>query len=239
MKKLVSAFLAIILVFSFGVVVHAEEMKDNVNSNDIFGAGATKSKEEYLSKLTEYDLQKIAEKIEEAEQISNGPVPRASYITVSGFSIYQQPNNYYCVPACVKSVLQYINGTSPSQATIASALGTNSSTGTDITDVPQYLNSKQNFYFTCTTGPSQTTMCKYIYATISGYDNPCLMRITGTTTSNWYYQTGGHCISIYGIYSDKSKVQIADPLGGTQGSWPSYFTKSSSVVSNVCSHVIW
>ncbi|MBR6835402.1 MAG: C39 family peptidase, partial [Oscillospiraceae bacterium] len=75
-------------------------------------------------------------------------------------SICHQENDYYCVPACVRSMLMYINGSSPSQSSIASSLGTTSSDGTNPTTIAPYLNSKQNnCYYVYYASPTQSYLC--------------------------------------------------------------------------------
>ncbi len=58
---------------------------------------------------------------------------------------YTQSNSYYCGPANVKQVLQYINGSSLSQSTYASNMGTNSS-GTYVYRIRNELNNKQSYH---------------------------------------------------------------------------------------------
>lgn len=53
---------------------------------------------------------------------------------------YKQSNNYYCGPASVKTVLQYLNGNSLTQAQYASNMGTTSSYGTYVYKIVNELN---------------------------------------------------------------------------------------------------
>jgi hypothetical protein len=57
---------------------------------------------------------------------------------------YRQETSYWCGPANIKQVLQYINGSSLSQATYASSMGTNSTDGTYVYKMRDELNNRQS-----------------------------------------------------------------------------------------------
>lgn len=57
--------------------------------------------------------------------------------------------------------------------------------------------------------------------------------------ANWHNATSGHNLAVNAIYDDKSIVQFADPLGGTQSGWPSYYEKTAAVAGSVSNMVIW
>ena len=93
-----------------------------------------------------------------------------SLITVPNtYTMYQQETDTYCIPATVKSILMYINGTSPSQSTIAET------TGTDPTKIPDYLNDRQDecyYIYTAKSKFDQEGMCSRLYSTIVNNDVP-------------------------------------------------------------------
>ena len=95
---------------------------------------------EYLASLSEVELQMIVEKENAATQVVRNTMTRSgTLVTVpSPFTMYQQETDTYCIPATIKSILMYINGTSPTQSTIAVI------TGTDPTRIPSYLNDRQS-----------------------------------------------------------------------------------------------
>ncbi|GHV14171.1 hypothetical protein FACS1894219_09930 [Clostridia bacterium] len=232
----------VLLTLQVGLSAYATETADT--SSSIGGEIVLSAAEydDYLESLAADDLEQIDTKAAAAAALQNAPTPRiATKISIPGtFSMYQQSTDYYCVPACVKSIVQYINGSSDSQSTIASALGTTSSSGTDPTTIAPYLNEQQSScYYVYVQSPSQTTMCNALYYTINTEQVPASMGISGTTTSNWYYATSGHSLVVNAIYSDKSKIQFADPLGATQAGWPVYYEKSASVASSVCTRVVY
>ena len=194
----------------------------------------------YLDSLSKDDVLQIQKKEIEAKILNSQNNTKAvTKISIPGtFTIYQQINNYYCAPASVKSVLQYINGSSASQGTIANGLGTTTS-GTNATRIAPYLNQNQSFYYARFANPTKTEMCEKLYATITGPKKPCLMSIVNPSGNNWHYSTGGHRLVINAIYSDKSRVQFADPLGGTQQGYAYFYEKTASIASSVCRDIIW
>lgn len=65
------------------------------------------------------------------------------------------------------------------------------------------------------------------------------MRISNSSGANWHYATNGHALINNAVYSDNSRAQFADPLGGTQSGWPYFYEKTAAVTTNVCTHLIW
>jgi len=230
-------FVAILLVgFAF-----AQTLSVAASGNRTYYDGAIAPiSGEYENSLTKSDLQKIAEKIALAEELVQAPVPRTvTKISIPGtFTMYQQPNNYYCVPASVRSVIYYNSGTLISQGAIASALGTTTS-GTDFGVVPAYVNSKQSFYYVMHSSPTQSSIFTRLQYTVAGSGKPTIMRISNSSGANWHYATNGHALINNAVYSDNSRAQFADPLGGTQSGWPYFYEKTAAVTTNVCTHLIW
>ncbi|RGI70180.1 hypothetical protein DXD93_07735 [Ruminococcus bromii] len=244
MKKFLSILLLCAILLSFPVIAHAES--EDSNESEVYSGEIIPSEEEeqeYLSSLSKTDLLKIKQKETEAKLIEkfSKPTARAAYkISIPGtFTIYQQSKSYYCVPACVKSVLQYINGKSDSQDKIASDLGT-IRIGTDGRKIAPYLNKKQkSFYYARLEEPSKTLMESCLYATIARNKKPCLMAIITESNDDWYYTTRGHRLVVNAIYSDKSRIQFADPMGKLNSNWPYFYVKSSTLVKKVCNDIIW
>lgn len=132
------------------------------------------------------------------------------------FTLFTQPNNYYCVPACLKSVINYIEGTAASQGLIAIAIGTDSISGSTMSSAFNYLTNRVDFAYIRTTGLNKTNMCNNIYATIANDDKPCIVGVNILSSDNWHYgmtaSSGWHCVVLNAIWSDKSKIQVADPI---------------------------
>ncbi|MDP4119601.1 MAG: C39 family peptidase [Bacillota bacterium] len=239
----------------------------NVENNTFNGEIIPTPEQEnnYLQSLSESDREIIAQKTEAAQEFANidgantigakgantvqantvqantVQANSAAYkISIPGtFTMYQQENNYYCAPASVESVLEYDTGCYYTQSDIASDLGTTSS-GTDATKIAPYLNTKQddNTYIRTAT-PNQSTMCNDLAFTIAGWGYPCLMSICNPTGANWHYGTNGHRLVINAVYSDDSKIQFADPLGGWEADWPCFYEKTAAIANSVCRDVIW
>ena len=193
---------------------------------------------EYLASLSEDELQKIAEKENVATQVLRNKKTRSGSLIIvpNTYTMYQQETDTYCIPATIKSILMYINGTSPSQSTIAATTGTNP------TNIPGYLNDRQNecyYIYTAKSEFNQDGMCSKLYSTIFFSHVPVSMGISGTTTSNWYYETAGHSLAVFGIYDDYSYIRFGDPLGDRVAGCPYFYTKSASLSYSVCTRIVW
>lgn len=192
--------------------------------------------------FTEEELERIEEKLASVEALKNSPVQsRISKFTLPGFTIEQQENDIYCVPACVKSSLTYITGKADSQSSIAKDMGTSSSIGgTSDTKIAPYMNQKQSRYtYLRSDNPSASSIGLLTYTAIATNDVPAFMCIEADTT-NWLYPTQGHCLNVRAVYTDKSKVELADPLGGTwldypyYGTCPTYSEHSVGDLARIC-----
>lgn len=238
MKKLLVIILALAMLSSYCVVANAEDTASNIVGGVI--QATAQEEAEYLESLTDEDIALINKKIEEAYNVANQNETRAATkLSIPGtFTMYQQENNYYCVPACIKSVLKYLTGTTYSQSSIASAIGT-TSTGTSAVNIVPYLNEKQDFYFARTTNFDQNTLCTYLYYTVGNVGVPGMLFFVNPSGTNWHYATYGHCLVVNAVYSDHSKLQFADPLGGWESDWPYFYEKSSSIVTPICTEFIW
>lgn len=190
----------------------------------------------YTQSLTKADKAAIAAKEAASKQLAAAATDSGKAATLKKLSItmYQQETDYYCVPACVKSTLMFIAKKSPSQATI------HNYTQLDFTKIPAYVNARQKKNkYVLVNKPTLATLKNDIYSNIVNTKVPVFLRISGTTSANWYYSTSGHCILATGIYSDKSKIQIGDPLGKRVAGCPYFYVKSASVVKGFTTHMCW
>lgn len=238
MKKLLVIILALAMLSSYCVIANAKDVSSNIVGGDI--QATAQEEAEYLENLTNEDIARINEKIEAANNaVRQNNTRAATKLSIPGtFTMYQQETSYYCVPACIQSVLKYLTGTTYSQSSIASAIGTTTS-GTSAANIVPYLNEKQDFYYARTTNFDQNCMCTYLYYTVGNVGVPGLMSIVNPTGANWHYATNGHRLVINAVYSDHSKLQFADPLGGWESDWPYFYEKSSSIVAPICTEFIW
>lgn len=169
---------------------------------------------------------KVISKINSAKEINEGQensiVTRASntYNCTRSIPYYKQQNSYYCGPATTKQSLQYLKGTSPSQSTIASSLGTTTS-GTDGTKIVEYLNNNQSSnYYVIVEPTSQSAMESTIYSGLTNFNAPPILRVKITSgqvstqhPQSWYYTTNGHFMNISGQYTVNGSTiyQVTDP----------------------------
>lgn len=199
--------------------------------------------EEYWNSLSEEEKQLIKDAEEESDRIAEEwakqPMTRAATkISIPGtFTMYAQTHDMYCAPACVKSIIQYLNGSSPTQDDIARGMETTLDRGTLVVNIVPYLNSKVSYNYKLVSTPSQTTMCNRLYTTIVTNKKPGMMAIYNPKGTNWHYPTDGHALVVNAIYSDKSKVQFADPLGNKYDKY--YYIKTAAIAHAVCAHLIW
>ena len=100
-----------------------------------------------MNQGTEADIienQKNQKFIEEV-QWANTPMPMVTYVPIKlSVTAYEQEKSYWCGPANIKQVIQYINGSSSSQSTYASSMGTNSTDGTYVYKMVNELNKRQS-----------------------------------------------------------------------------------------------
>lgn len=75
------------------------------------------------------------------KSLINSSVQSRYYVNKLSVTNYRQDNDYYCGPANVKQVVQYLNGSSASQSTYASYMGTNSTDGTYVYAIRNALNN--------------------------------------------------------------------------------------------------
>ena len=191
--------------------------------------------EAYLQGLSAYDRQQIAAKEAAATRYAKRAISRSgTKISIPGtFTMYQQEEKSYCIPATLQSMLMYINGDSPDQSKIAEEVGTSSF------KIPAYLNARQSFYYVYVSAPDQEEMCEKLYSTIAGSGMPASMGISGTTTKDWYYTTRGHSLVVNAIYDDYSKIQFGDPLGDYADGCPYFYEKDASTVSKYCTRIVY
>ena len=240
-KKLLALVLVLAMPLSCNTVVYAEESAQHIFSGDI--QPTEQENADFWASLSEKEKKQINEKIEFANRLANTPTTRAAATKISlpgSFTMYQQETSYYCVPACVKSVLKYLTGKEYSQASIAKDLGTTTS-GTQADRIAPYLNEKQGnprYHYFRSESPTLDEMCRYTYAVVYSAV-PGLMSIYNPTGRDWNYATYGHRLVINAVYSDKSKLQFADPLGQTEADWPYFYEKACSTVYPYCRDVIW
>lgn len=124
-------------VFALPAATGAEGTGDlNVLTQDVPTIEQKKVEKEKEKQLKEF--------IEQRKETEGNPSAVAGgYYKTIAVPSFEQATNYYCAPATVKQVLHFFNGTSSTQGTYATKLGT-SGAGTDFSVVDNVLNSLQS-----------------------------------------------------------------------------------------------
>jgi predicted double-glycine peptidase len=138
-----------------------------------------------------------------------------TWIQLSPFTYYAQQTDYSCGPACIRMALKYINGSTPSEASVRA--GCNTTTyGTELYDMVEYINDQQNYndYVRVTGDKNQTKLKNDLYGGIVDYDSPPIVGVWEDPDEGWPYWLQSHMVTIYGSYTDKSVFRICDPWAG-------------------------
>ncbi len=134
---------------------------------------------------------------------------------------FKQEKTYWCGPATVKQVLNYVNGYSYSQSYYAKALNTTTN-GTDMTVIAKYLDKNVKFKYDYSDIGSFST---WIYRIKHGidYKMPAVLDINTNKIKYWPYRTSGHFVNTSGYNDCKRQVRITDPYGpGLGNKWYDY-----------------
>lgn len=218
------------------------EMSRATTANTGSITGIVETVEEQITDIEASDLSEEQKAIAIEKLLDEGDeneiTTRATTWThLSGFQIWKQAESYYCVPASCKAAVNYLLGSSDSQATIAKALGTTTS-GTYFSEAKGYINGKQtsNTYVSKSASTSLATMKSNFYSGITSYDAPILIDVKLTTSGGWAYNTNGHTMLISGARSDKEEFRIADPyIQWADSSASMYYTKTASAIQSAIS----
>lgn len=259
-KRLISVYLTIIMICCSVVSVSATATNEEVTkSNEIKFAiseglilDESLSLEEQLALisnstiLTEKQKSQAISKINFTKQINTLQYgqTRASTVTYNctvSIPYFKQNNSYYCGPATTKQSMHYLTGSSQSQSSIASALGTTTA-GTDGNNMVTYLNANQsNVYYMAIYPYSQASMEDLVYRGLTSYGTAPILRLKMTTSQGWPYNSTGHFMNVSGQYtvSGAVKYQVTDPYiqyvnsSETDGK---YRISSSAVYNSTINH---
>lgn len=154
-----------------------------------------------------------------------------------GIMAYKQETTYYCVPASCKTCIQYITGSSASQSTIASDLGT-TVYGTPFGNAITYLNSHQTatIYVSKPGTTNLATMKNDFYDAVVSYNDPPLVGLAFSTYSGWDYTTSGHAMCIGSARNDKEYFKLLDPyIQWVNPNASMYYSKTASSIHSAMS----
>lgn len=156
-----------------------------------------------------------AEREQKDSEMLNMVGSKASLLyTNLGMKSFKQKAAYYCGPATAYQTIYFHNGSSPSQDTIAKALGTTTA-GTDGTRIPKYVNTQLDRveYFIYNVGTDKEGMRNAIDIDMrSGY--PAMLRVKIESGTEFGYTTDGHFLNVGGQTAGATKYRIVDPYYG-------------------------
>lgn len=186
---------------------------------------SSEKKSKFLKKFEAY--KELKRKTNNMASIQSTNDPSSGYISVPYF---KQEKNYWCGPATTKQTLQYISGSSSSQAVIAKAIGTTTD-GSNLSDMVSYLNNNQsNKNYVIVTDPSED-LIQGIAKVIVDDQAPAIGRLAFKKGGNWEYSTRGHYLNITGYSNGGSSIRVTDPYIGwiSPSSSGSYYVTSNEV----------
>lgn len=173
----------------------------------------------------------------------------SSWTYLYGYEINPQERKYYCVPACIQSMLKYINEKEVSQDTIASGCNTVLDGGTKLSNALSYLNSHQSGteYAVKYQGKSSAkhtaeTIARNLYYDIVLYDVPALLAVDADEIYGWQYNTDAHAVCVYGAESSRENFAVADPCansGFESKALETYTNQSIESIYSGCTNKTW
>lgn len=187
MKK-TKLFLAMSLMASF--CISSINAKAEESENESYVEVNAGSKEDQIE-----NEKVLKEKEPELEMIENGIIPRGWGDTVRpSVTAVKQQNSYYCGPASVKMTLHQINGSSASQATYASSMGTNSTNGTIVANITKELNKRQTkFKYAHTLISSSSKVSQILFHSI-GVNAPIILHANTRSLEMYNGTSLGHYV---------------------------------------------
>jgi Peptidase_C39 like family len=210
LKKLSLSLLVAGAVFmsSNGLSAYAEGTGDNpIFTEDIKNAEQKKMEQE---KEKDFKAWKEKNKTTKDGEIGTYVIPGGTYKAISVPS-FEQETSFWCGPATTKQVLHYLNGSSSSQSTYATGLGTKEA-GTDFSIIDDYLNTKQSKnYYIYSSGYSYGTWSDKIhYSLTKSTPAPVLLDLEIYPSYMPKYTTHieGHILNVSGEDSRYSPVTI-------------------------------
>lgn len=196
---------------------------------------------------SEYDTpEEIAadrRKFEQAKQREKEqPEGRAATWNVlpGSYRLFRQETASQCASACVQSVLYYLKGSTPTQASIASAIGIE---GAHMQSTLNYINNNQsrNTYLRVRKSSiDQNGMNDRLYKSITDFQTPPLVGLQFTEGLAWPYSTDGHMMTCYAAMSDKTSFMVADPWIGFAGlNYPEAYARGTRLLWNALVDLGW
>lgn len=181
-------------------------------------AQKTPSVDEQISDLManpNFSLQQKQQVLNKLKRINTYNFPD-DYLSETTLNVpaYKQETSYWCGPATTKQTMQFLTGSSNSQSSIASSLGTTSS-GTDGTKIVKYLNNNQSHYYYTIYELNQddidTEYAQQMIDLALFQNAPVILRVNTKGISGWPYSSSGHFLNLSGQTQYATKYQVTDP----------------------------
>ena len=163
-------------------------------------------------------------------------------------TFYRQEESNYCVHACTQMTLKYF-GQVVEQGDLDNSILLPTSTGGShiiyaATNVLNPRNLGTTYVFREGLQVTQTTMENHLYSSINTYEAPAIIGIKISNNTWEAYQelpnaVSSHALVVSGIKSDKSGLQVVDPISGFGASFSSVsqrYSVSSDVVYDAMSY---
>lgn len=150
---------------------------------------------------------------------------------------FKQEKSYYCGPATTKQTVHFINGSSSTQGTIASAIGTTTD-GSNLFDMVNYINNEQSHHDYLIINNPDEPLIQSIAEYAVRNDSPAIGRLKIAKGGNWAYSSVGHFLNVSGYSDYGRKIRITDPyIGWVQpSSSGSYYVTSNEFYTATNNH---
>ena len=214
MKKNISVFLILLLIFNCSVIGFAADEKQlnhiQANSYTIKGGAREATPEQIAEAEADFDPHRF-------DYLKKLPAEKATWYAL-GVTYYGQETSMSCGPASVRMVLKYKTGTTYAESTIRNNTNYSATWGTSLADLVSYTNSQQNYSYTKYYGSSSSYILDGILSAIRYSSAPPICGLKEKSAWGFPYNgDGSHFVVIHQVTSDKSKVAVFDPWAGYIG----------------------
>lgn len=207
--KTLRVLLVFLLCFTQVTFVFASEDAETIS---LMNGGAREATEEDMSSAL---LEQENDPITQWALSGNMPEGRLTWYGL-GVTYYGQETGKSCGPACVKMALKYLTGTTYPEATIRNNTSYNASSGTNLSNLVNYLNSEQDSRnYVKAYKVSEQSFSNFVYAGIVYASAPSICGLVEKYAYGFpYNSSSGHFVLIHQVAGDKSAVEVFDPWAG-------------------------
>lgn len=139
---------------------------------------------------------------------------RTAAMTLPNFPYYYQQSGYWCIPATVQMTLKYVNGSSPSQSSLADSMGVDISSGVPLSEAVPFLNNEQSRAgYTQIWPGSVSAMRDDFYAIMKNENAPAIISTKFSTDEGYPYDMNyHHALCVTGQKADGESFRLHDPI---------------------------